>query len=188
MVFSCQLSLSLHCLYLCWFVHRWQGEWLGKHEASRKKLSADNDLAYFVILCRLLLNTLLSLIVSGWIFSKTWPKICEFFNFDNVLYFIEYNVHTSIVRTWISQWFFTKKLFLFFNNNFKRINHCKFIHRKDYLKPFLSYLPCIVRREYFSIIFNVKKCALYSIKYGIFWIVKTCWRIFVQMTYPDSSF
>ena len=50
-------------------------------------------------------------------------------------------------------------------NNFKRINHCKF-HHKSYLKPFLSYPPCIVCREYSSIIFNVKKCALYSIKYG----------------------
>ncbi len=57
---------------------------------------------------------------------------------------------------------------LFFKNNFKRNNHCKFIHHKSYLKPlpFLSFLPCIVHREYFSIIFNVKKCALYSIKYG----------------------
>ncbi len=27
---------------------------------------------------------------------------------------------------------------------------------KSHLKPFLAYLPCIVRREYFSIIFNVK--------------------------------
>jgi len=50
---------------------------------------------------------------------------------------------------------FGKKIFLFFKNNFKRNNHCKFIHHKSYLKPFLSYLPCTVRREYFSIIFNV---------------------------------
>jgi hypothetical protein len=55
--------------------------------------------------------------------------------------------------------------FLFFKNNFTRINNCKFIHHKSQLKPFLSYLPCIVRREYFSIIFNVLKCALYPIKY-----------------------
>jgi hypothetical protein len=41
-------------------------------------------------------------------------------------YFIEYNVHTIIVRTWISQWF----LAIFFNNNFTRLNHCKFIHHK----------------------------------------------------------
>ncbi len=33
-------------------------------------------------------------------------------------------------------------------------------------KTFLGYLPCLVWREYFIIIFNVKKCALYSIKYG----------------------
>ncbi len=61
---------------------------------------------------------------------------------------------------------FHKKLFLFFKNNFKRNNHRKFFHHKSYLKPFLSYLPCIVHREYFSIIFNVKKCALHSIKYS----------------------
>jgi len=59
-----------------------------------------------------------------------------------------------------------KKLFLFIKNNFKRINHCKFNHHKSYLKPFLSDHPCIVCREYFSIIFNVKKCAQYSIKYS----------------------
>ncbi len=74
-------------------------------------------------------------------------------------YFIEYNAHTSIVRTWISQWLLAKKIFLFFKNNFTRINHCKFIHHKNHLKPFLSYLPCIVHSKYFSIIFSVKKCA-----------------------------
>jgi hypothetical protein len=62
--------------------------------------------------------------------------------------------------------FWQKKIFLFFKKNFKRNIHCKFIHHKSYLKPFLSYLPCIVCREYFSIIFNVKKCTLNLIKYG----------------------
>ncbi len=81
-----------------------------------------------------------------------------------VPYFIEYNAHTSIVRTWILQWFLAKKLFLFFKNNFTKIDH------KSHLKPFLSYLPCIACREYFSIIFNLKKCALYSIKYGKCWL------------------
>ena len=61
---------------------------------------------------------------------------------------------------------FGKFLFLFFKNNLTRINHCKFVRHKSHLRPFLSYLPCIVHREYFSIIFNVKKCTLYSIKYG----------------------
>ncbi len=75
---------------------------------------------------------------------------------EEIPYFINYNVHTSIVRTWISQWFLAKNFFLYFNNNFTRINNCKFIHHKTHLKPFLSYLPCIVHREYFSIIFNVK--------------------------------
>jgi hypothetical protein len=87
--------------------------------------------------------------------------------FVKIVYFIEYNAHTSIVRTWISQWILAKKLILFFKNNFTRINHCKFIHHRSHLKPLLSYLPCIVCKEYFSIIFYVKKWALYSIKYGI---------------------
>jgi hypothetical protein len=33
-------------------------------------------------------------------------------------------------------------------------------------KPFLTYLPSIMHMEYFSIICNVKKCTLYSIKYS----------------------
>jgi len=78
----------------------------------------------------------------------------------SIPYFIKCNMHTSIVHTWISQWFLAKFLFLFFKYNFTRINHCKFIHHKSHLKPFLSYLPCIVCREYFSIIFNLKKCAM----------------------------
>ncbi len=61
-----------------------------------------------------------------------------------------------------------KKLILFFKNNFKRINHCKFICHKSHLKP--TYLLCIVHKENFSIIFNVKKCALYLIKYGMYHI------------------
>jgi hypothetical protein len=48
-----------------------------------------------------------------------------------------------------------KNYFLFFKNNFTKTNHCKFIHHKSHLKPFLSFVPCIVHREYFSIIFNI---------------------------------
>jgi hypothetical protein len=69
------------------------------------------------------------------------------------------NVHTIIVRTFISQLFLEKNVFiLFFKNIFTRNNHCIFIHHRSHLKPLLSYLTCIVRREYFSIIFYVKKC------------------------------
>jgi hypothetical protein len=72
---------------------------------------------------------------------------------------------------------FSKKSILFSKNKFKRINYCKFIHHKSHLQPFLSYLSCIVR----SIIFNVKKCALYLIKYrrcfGIFGM-GVCFAIF----------
>ncbi len=84
--------------------------------------------------------------------------------FTKLLYRILSSImcNTSIVRTWISQWFLAKKNF---NDKFKRNNHCKFIHHNSYLKPFLRYPHCIVRREYFSIIFNVKKCTLYLIKY-----------------------
>ncbi len=99
------------------------------------------------------------------------------------LYFIKYNAPMSIVRTWISQWFLAKQLFLFFKNNFTRINHCKFIYHKSHLKPFLSYLPCIVYKEYFSILFNVKKCALYSIKYSMYHVFHHhCKIIFFKKT------
>jgi hypothetical protein len=79
-----------------------------------------------------------------------------YLKFHNLPHFIEYNAHMGIVRTWISQWFLAKKIFLFFKNNLTRIIPPKFIHHKSHLKPFLSYLPCMVRREYFTIIFNVK--------------------------------
>jgi hypothetical protein len=32
---------------------------------------------------------------------------------SQLLYFIQYNAHTGIVRTWISQWFLAKKNFYF---------------------------------------------------------------------------
>jgi hypothetical protein len=60
---------------------------------------------------------------------------------------------------------FGKKNYYYFSRIISQ-DHCKFIHHKSHLKPFLSYLPCMVRREYFSITFNAKKCALYWIKYG----------------------
>ena len=69
----------------------------------------------------------------------------------------EYSKHLNFTMI------FSKKLFLFVKNNFTGINHCKFIHHKSHLKTFLSHLPCTVRREYFSIIFSVKKYTLYSI-------------------------
>ncbi len=89
-------------------------------------------------------------------------------------YFIEYNVNTSILSTWISQWFLAKKIIFIFKNNITRINHCKFIHHKRHLKPFLSYLLCIMCREYFSMIFNVRKCTQYSIKYSTLWPPQKC--------------
>ena len=89
---------------------------------------------------------------------------------SKVPYFIEYNAHTSIVRTWISQWFWAKKFISFFKNIITIINHYKFNYHKSYLRPFLSYFLCIVRREYFSIIFNIKKCTLFSIKYSNYFI------------------
>ncbi len=105
--------------------------------------------------------------------EKLWSKVVTAKLCNNQLpYFIEYNAHTILVCTWISQWFLEKYFFSLFKNNFTRINHCIFIHHKTHLKPLLSYLPCIVHREYFSIIFNVKKCALYSIKYGICFCVE----------------
>ncbi len=61
------------------------------------------------------------------------------------------------------------QFFKYFKNNFTRINHCKFIHHKRHLKPFLSYLLCRVCREYFSIIFNVKK--VFTILHKIWYII-----------------
>ncbi len=70
-------------------------------------------------------------------------------------YFIKYNVHTSIAHTFLSQ-FYHNTLFM------NKVGEC--------------YLPRIVRKQYFSIIFNEKKCALHSIKYG-----KCCSCFFVQV-------
>ncbi len=86
-------------------------------------------------------------------------------------YTLDYNILLSIMTYKYSArlkftLIFGKKLFLFFKNNITIINPCKRIHHESHLKHFLSYLPCIVRIEYFSIIFKIKKCALYSIKYG----------------------
>ncbi len=96
---------------------------------------------------------------------KVWSSFIVNYEQEKLPLFIEYNAYTSTVRNWNSQW--VKKLFLFFKNIFTRINPCKFIHHKNNLKPFLRYLPCIVHKEYFSTIFNVKMCSLFSIKYGI---------------------
>jgi hypothetical protein len=122
--------------------------------------------------CRVSVLTLVTLCTKMWIITSYFHHVTKdiqenhgnydsFWNHFNVTNFIEYNAHTSIVHTWISQWFLAKKLFLFFKNSFTRFNYCKFIHHKGHLKPFLSYLPCIVHRKYYSIIFNVLKCALY---------------------------
>ncbi len=86
-------------------------------------------------------------------------NINEAFRRITVLYRVycayEYSAHLNL------QWFLAKKKYFYLS----RIHHCKFIHHKSHLIPFLSYLPCIVCREYFSIIFNVKKCAICPIKY-----------------------
>jgi len=56
----------------------------------------------------------------------------------DILYFIEYSVHMSKVRTFILQ-FYLNTLFM------NKVGEC--------------YLPSIVRRQYISIIFKEKKCA-----------------------------
>ncbi len=100
-----------------------------------------------------------------------------------LLDFIEYYAHTSIVQTWISQWFLAKKIFLFFKINFTRMNHFKFYYHISHLKPFLSYLPCIACREYFSIIFHVKKCALYSLNM----VCMGCWTKSCLISVPPMT-
>ncbi len=72
-----------------------------------------------------------------------------------IMYFLKYNVHMSIVSAHLNFTMIFCKKIIFFKNNFPRINHCKIIHHKSQLKPFLGYLPCIVCKKYFSIIFNV---------------------------------
>jgi hypothetical protein len=81
---------------------------------------------------------------------------------------MEYNAHTSIVRTWISQKKLPiKRLNLFFKNNFTRIKHCKFIHHTSHLKT-LSQLPSMYNaRGIFQHHFSCKKCTLYLIKYSM---------------------
>ncbi len=59
-------------------------------------------------------------------------------------YFIECSVYTSIVRTFILQ-FYLNTLFM------NKVGEC--------------YLPSIVRSQYFSIIFNTKSAPLYLIKF-----------------------
>jgi len=68
-------------------------------------------------------------------------------NYFKVPYFIEYSVHVSIVHTLILQPFLGHYL----------VNP----------KPFLRYLPSIVRRQNLILISSVKKCALYLIKYSL---------------------
>ncbi len=96
-----------------------------------------------------------NILASHTLFAQLWQ--------NKLPYFIEYNAHTSIVRTWISQWFLAK-FYFYFSGIISQVLIIASI--KSHLKPFLIYLPCIVHREYFSIIFNVKKCAQYLIKYS----------------------
>jgi hypothetical protein len=72
---------------------------------------------------------------------------------------MEYNAQTSIVRTndfWQFLFYFSRII------SQELIITSLFIIRVI-LNPFsATFLPCIVRREYFSTIFNIKKCALYN--------------------------
>jgi hypothetical protein len=72
----------------------------------------------------------------------------------------EYSVHLHF------KMIFGKKYFYFSWIILQELIHASLFIIKSHLKPFLSYLPCIVRRECFSIIFNVKMWALYFIKYS----------------------
>ncbi len=73
---------------------------------------------------------------------------------NNIPYYIEYSAHMSIVLTLILQPFLG--------------------HYLVHPKPFLRYLPSIVRRQNFIIISFVKKCTLYLIKYGSKYSTKGC--------------
>ncbi len=86
---------------------------------------------------------------------------------------IHYSILSSIMciqLKWALEFyndFWKKNLFYFSRIILHELIICIFIDHKNHLKPLLCYLPCIVSREYVSIIFKVKKCTLYSLKYGI---------------------
>ncbi len=86
-----------------------------------------------------------------------WPTV-----FCQVQCAYEYSAHLNFTMI------LGKKKFLFFKNNFTRINHCKFIHRKSHQLCTLSHLPSMFSakglfQHHFNVK-NVKKCTLYSIK------------------------
>jgi hypothetical protein len=62
----------------------------------------------------------------------------------------------SIVRSWISQVFLAKKYFYFGRTISQELIIASLFIIKVILNPVSATIPCIVRREYFSIIFNVK--------------------------------
>jgi hypothetical protein len=82
-----------------------------------------------------------------------------------LLYFIEYSAHTSIMCNLIMQPF---------------LGHCL-----GNPNPFLRYLPSIVHRHNFVIISFVKKSALYLIKYGTYFLLVFKANVFVM---PYSFF
>jgi hypothetical protein len=82
----------------------------------------------------------------------------------------KYHILSSIMCIWVwcapefHKKFWHKKYFYFSRIFSQELIVASLFILKSHLQPFLSYLPCIVHREYFSIIFNVKKWALYFIK------------------------
>jgi hypothetical protein len=61
-------------------------------------------------------------------------------NIKTLPYFIEYNAHTSIVRTWISQWFLAKKYFYFSRIISKEVIIASLFIIKAILNPFSATL------------------------------------------------
>ena len=104
-----------------------------------------------ILKMRLLVTAILITINMGEI---THNEITYTINICNLTYHILLSIMTIQLQCApeFHNDFWRKKLFLFFKNNFTRINHCIFTHHKSHLKPLHSYLPCVVRREYFSII------------------------------------
>jgi hypothetical protein len=84
----------------------------------------------------------------------------------------DYRVLSSIMNTQVSSahlnfnnYFWQKNCFCFSRIFSQELIIASLFIIKAIFNPFPPTFPCKVRREYFSIIFNVKKCALYSIKY-----------------------
>ncbi len=130
-------------------------------KTSQKKLARDKPLGTFIIKnCRsVMIGNFTDCIVSQCFYRSVTFTVLN--KHTNLLH-NQYHILSSIMPVQVQcapefhNNFCQKNLILIFKDNLTRISHCRFIYHISHLKPFLSYLPCIVHREYFSIIFQVE--------------------------------